>query len=186
MPFEIKTDKKALEKAQFLLQNCQNGFEKAVSRAINRSLVHSRNQASKLVRQDYTVEAPTVRETFKLKRATKTDLEGAFISKGPTLSANKFKFSPRDDTTGTNRRAVKLTIRKKNSFEVQRGFVYQERIYQRKGKERKPLKVLTGPAVPQMIRSDKVIKELSTQTQEMFEKRLLHEIGVVLQGLDKK
>ena len=186
MPFEIKTDKKALEKAQFLLQNCKNGFEKAVSRAINRSLTHSRSQASKLIRQDYTVKATTVRQTFKLKRASKTDLEGAFISKGPTLAAHNFKFSPGQDTTGAKRKAVKLTIRKDKRFEVKKGFVHQGKIFQRRGKERLPIKVLTGPAVPQMIRSDKVIKELSTQTQEMFEKRISHEIGVVLQGLDKK
>lgn len=186
MSFEINFDQNVLKKAQFLLQNCQNGFEKAVSRAINRSLVHSRNQASKLVRQNYTVKATTVRQTFKIKRASKIDLEGAFISKGPTLAAHNFKFSPGEDTTGTNRRAVKLTIRKDKRFEVKKGFVHQGKIFQRRGKERLPIKVLTGPAVPQMIGSENVIEELSTQTQETFEKRISHEIRVILQGLDKK
>lgn len=186
MSFDIKLEREALKKAQFLLQNCKNGFETAVSRAINRSLTLARTQASKLVREDYTVKARTVNKTYKLKKASKSNLEGTFLSKGPTLGAHEFKFTPKSDTTGAKRRAVKLTIRKDKEFSVQRGFVHQKRIYQRKGKERYPIKTLTGPAVPQMIGSETVMDKLSEQTQEAVEKRLSHEVEVVLKGFDKK
>ena len=58
-------------------------------------------------------------------------------------------------------------------------------IYVRTTKKRFPIKPLFGPAIPQMMGIDDVVKKLETVAQKRLDKRLDQEIRAVLMGYDK-
>ena len=56
-------------------------------------------------------------------------------------------------------------------------------VFEREGPERFPVRELYGPATPQMMYSDEeTMDKIEAQIVETYEKRISHEIDVVLNG----
>lgn len=184
----ITLDEKALKQAKALLKEMPNATPKAVVRAMNRTIQSVRTEASRQVRASYTVKANDFKQHVKIKKATPKDLEAQFsgTSLKQTMSLSHFKIQPRTDTTGNKRRPVKVTIKKGSPFKVEKGFVWNGNVYQREGRDRLPIKVMSGPTVPRMLNNDEIIQKLRVKAQETFIKRLEHEIYAQLEGLSKK
>lgn len=188
MSFKIDFDGNALLKAQEMLKNIPGGMQTATARAINRALQGARAAAVKAIRERYTVRATDIRETLKIKKATKSDLEGSLTSRGTKLdiNASHFKVRPRTDTTGNRQRKVVAEIVKGSPFEVQRGFIYNSQVFRREGRTRLPIAKQVGPAVPQMLEQDDVLQRTTEVISERFRERLEHETEVLLNDLTGK
>lgn len=188
MGFKIDFDGNALLQAQKMLKNIPGGMETATARAINRALQGARAVTVKAIRERYTVRATDIRETLRIKKATKSDLEGSLTSRGTKLdiNASHFKVRPRTDTTGNRQRKVVAELIKGSPFEVQRGFIYNTQVFRRAGRARLPIAKQVGPAVPQMLEQDDVLQRATEAISERFRERLEHETEVLLNNLDGK
>lgn len=183
--FTFKIDEKAIENAKLLLSRTPNGTQKAVSRAINRALNSMRTEATKGVRQHYYVQAKSVNETFKINRASQNNLSGSLISRGKRLRVDKFRVKPNRDTTGKNRTAVKIEIKKGSTFIAEKGFVHKSTVFQRIGPKRLPIKVVLGASVPQMLQNANVKDNVEKAGLNTFNKRINHEVKALLKGFSK-
>ena len=193
----LESNGESLDKAEKRLHGVKVGVEKAVMRAINRSLTSGRTELSRGIRETYTVKAADIKSTIRLKKATTSSLEGSIESEGQTLSLRHFKHSPSGvSTTGANRKQIRVTEMKGRTTKFKTGFLWvggwdtdKHSIYIRAGKKIRPrkgyhkgkkyevekIKKVFGPSVPQMAGNDGVRERVQTRVQEDFEKRLEHE-----------
>lgn len=163
-----------LEELTNKIMRLKNG-EKAIANAINRSLITMRKESSKAIRESYTAKASDIKKTIRLEKASKSNLEGTFYSSGTKISASHFKITPKTDTTGLNKKAVKVEIKKGSKYTVSRGFNWNSNLFRRKGNARLPIKKEMGPSVPQMLENEDVLDSITQKAHETLEKRLAHE-----------
>lgn len=183
--FSVKIDDKAIENAKLLLSQIPRGAESAISRAINRTMQGARTQIVRVVKERYTLKATDIRQTLSVVKSDKNTLTGEIKSRGTQLNASHFMHRPHGDTTGNKRRQVFVSFTKGKRFSVDRGFVWQGRIYKREGKKRLPIQSMYGPSVPQMIGSKESIERIERGMTDTFNKRIMHEIDVSLKGYGK-
>ena len=183
--FLVKIDDNAIKNAKLLLSQIPHGAETAMSRAINRTVQGARTQIVRVVKERYTLPATDIRQTLSVVKSDKKTLTGEIKSRGTQLNASRFMHKPHGDTTGKKRRQVFVSFTKGNRFSVDRGFVWQGRIYKREGVKRLPFKALQGPSVPQMIGNKENIEKIEQSMTETFNKRIMHEIDVSLKGYGK-
>lgn len=182
MSVSLEIDDKALTSAQKLLSNLSGAYEKAASRAINRTLTHVRSDAVKEVREEFTVKAKPLRDSVSIKRAKPQRLQGEFKSSGRSLGLMQFRVNPKTDTTGNRRRRVTAQVRKGEKFEVNKGFVFNRQVFRRVSKARLPVERQTGPSAPQMIGENEIFEKVSLNADEFLQKRLAQETRAILEG----
>ena len=182
MKLGLKLDEKSVLKAQEKLKDVQDGYEKACSRAINRTLQGMRKDAVQLTREEYTVKATPLRKSITIKRANAKNLNGTFISRGERLGLMHFNVRPQTDTTGNKRRKVRAEVKRGERFEVPRGFVWNRNVFQRVGRERLPIDRQTGRSAPEMMEDDAVFDSLADGANQKLKKRLAHETEAILRG----
>lgn len=180
---EIKSD--AIEKAQKYLAGVPKGFETAMSRSLNRALQEGRTAAVRETTKQYTVKARDVRPTFKMQRASRGNLEASLESKGGRLPLSTFTHRPTTDTTGANRRQVRVSVKKGGLKPLGQAFVHNGRILQRLGRTSYPVQQKFGPSIPSMLDNDEVVDKVVETMGKSVEKRLEHEVGRLLDGAVK-
>lgn len=185
MSIRLSLDAKQQARIAAALQNAPQAYEKVCARAINRTLTGMRTDAVKLSRETYTIKATPLRRSIKLQRARPNKLQGEFVSRGANLSLMAFKVRPQTDTTGKRRRPVKAEVYKGESFTVERGFVYNRKVFARAGKARTPLEFKTGPAAPEMIKDEIVMNELQERANARLRQRIEHESTAYLAGFGR-
>ena len=67
-------------------------------------------------------------------------------------------------------------------IKLEKGFVWNGNVFSRSGDERLPIIKQTGPTVPQLLNSEKILPQLQEHAQQSFEKRLSHEVDALLKG----
>lgn len=173
----------AMERAASLLSGVKNGYEVAVSRAMNRAAVSGRAAAVTTIREEYTIKASTVRRNFAISKASKGNLEAIVSSKGPNIPLVNYRVSPKTDTTGTKRKQVRVAVKKKGGLKpLGQSFVYRGRVLQRLGNARLPVREVYGPAIPLISGNNTVYENVEKTMREAFLKRLDHEVGYLLDG----
>lgn len=177
---EIKSD--AIEKAQKYLAGVPKGFETAMMRSLNRALYEGRTVAIRETTARYTVKASEVRPTFKMTTAHKKNLTASLESKGASLTLSTFAHSPKTDTTGANRKQIRVAVKKSGLKPLGQAFVHKGRIYQRLGSSSYPISQRYGPSVPSMLNNDEVVDKVVEKMGESVEKRLEHETWWILEG----
>ena len=172
----------SLKKAQVLLLHIPNGMAIATSRAFNRSLQQGRTAATREVGKRYTVRQKDVRPTFKMRRANKSNMEAELLSTGKRLPLTKFSYKPKQDTTGSNRKQVRVGVKKGGLKPLGASFVWNGKIMQRLGKESYPIQQKFGAAVPVMMNNNEITDRVTeTMTQSVI-RRLDHETQRLLEG----
>lgn len=180
---EIKSD--AIEKAQKYLAGVPKGFETAMSRSLNRALQEGRTAAIRETTARYTVKASEVRPTFKMTTAHKKNLTASLESKGASLTLSTFAHSPKTDTTGANRKQIRVAVKKSGLKPLGQAFVHNGRILQRLGRTSYPVQQKFGPSIPSMLDNDEVVDKVVETMGKSVEKRLEHEVGRLLDGAVK-
>ena len=200
--FEVKVSSDGLERAVERLQGIAGGVEKATARAVNRALASGRTELTRAIGESYTIRPREIRQTISLKKATLKSLGGELRTEGERLSLRLFKHSPaRGQTTGANRRQVRVTVKKGSGGALATGFLWdggwgtgKNAIFLRLGQKIRPdkgrhagkryqvhqLQKAIGPAVPQMAKNDGVRERVETSLEETFEKRFEHEVDFLL------
>ena len=165
-----------------MLREIPKGAEEAAARAFNRALLTGRAAATREVTKRYKVKAKDVRPTFAMKRASKSDLSAALISRGTALPLRSFAHKPTTDTTGNKRKPIRVTISNDKTTTLTTAFVWNRHIYGRLGERRLPIYKMVGPSVPGMLGSDNIVEEVQGVMEEAAEKRLEHEFGRLVEG----
>lgn len=168
------------KKAEELLWHIEDGYDAAVLRAMNRAAISGRAAAVATIRQEYTVKASTLRNAIELQKANKHDHEASVYVSGSALSLSNFKVRPTSDTTGKNRKQVRVQVKNDGGLKPLGHFIYRGHVFARLGSARLPFEVKAGPSVPSMANSEIVKKNVEQAMRETFVKRLDHEVLYIL------
>ena len=89
--FSINVNKADLLKVEKMMKGVKNGYATVVSGALNKILTGVRTDSVKEIQKDITPAAKVIRDTFKLKKASKMKLSAAVISTGKPLPLIHYK-----------------------------------------------------------------------------------------------
>lgn len=183
----VRLDESAVKKLTSYLEGMPKQAPVAIARAINRAIDSTKTEASRILKENYTIKASSVKQSLSVKKASKNELVAQFLSSAnsASLSMAHYKFSPNKETTGKAFKPVTVEIKKGSPFEVKNGFVWNGTVFRRTGKNRLPIEVKTGPTVPQLLSQEDAFEALQAKAEETFMKRLDHEVGVLLKGVTK-
>lgn len=169
------------------LRGIPKGYEKAVSRAMNRAATAGRAAAVATIRNEYTLKASTIRRHFTIEKASVGSLEALVIGKGAMLPLVQYKTRPKTDTTGNTRKPVRVQVKRKGGAKrLGSSFVFKGKILQRLGKKSLPVKEAYGPAIPLIASNDEISRNVRNVMQETFAERIDHEAGYAINEFTKK
>ena len=182
MKITVETEKNAVERANELLDGIPGGMQKAMSRALNRALQEGRTSATREVTRRYTVKAKEVRPTFKMHKASNSNLEADLSSTGANLPLSSFAHRPNADTTGARRKQIRVGVKKGGLKPLGQGFMWKGRVMQRIGQSRLPVEQKYGPAVPVILNNEEIVDNVTETMGAAVNKRLEHETNRILNG----
>lgn len=178
---------KGIRDVEALLKGVSGGAAPAMVRSINRALVSARKQASKEIRKDLNVKSGEAKDSFKLIRASKTNVTGklestgrplSFVGKGAlrfggTLTQKGFGFTIKK---GKGRKrfpgAFILAVRSKGKSDDRR-----ERMFIRTDKG---LKALYTTRVPDALENKEAMQPVLKYAEDQLQKNLAHEMDRLL------
>ena len=175
MKTELRVDKNALETAAQRLEGIPNGMNTALMRSFNRALLEGRTAATRAVAKQYTLRAKDVRPSFRMMRASHSDVSASLVSRGTRLPLETFAHRPRTDTTGNKRKEIRVSVRRGALKPLGQAFVHRGQILQRLGSTRLPVQKKFGPAIPSMLEDDQVADVVVETLSKSVDKRLEHE-----------
>lgn len=166
-------------------------FNKGVSRALNRTIMKVRTEASRSIRKNYKLPAKEVKKHTKLKRSRPNYLVAEIVYGGRPIPLKHFK--PRQTAKGVsvNITGTRKTIRSafiatmpsghigvyaRGKYGGSRGFVFRKNRVRTHGHDL-PITELMTTSVPIMAANNDVVKQVTQTANDMFPKRLEHELG---------
>ncbi|GKS14785.1 hypothetical protein YDYSY3_57850 [Paenibacillus chitinolyticus] len=171
----------------------------AVSRALNRTGQGVVTEATRKVREMYSIKAQEVKAAMRITLSSPQAGEVEVTAKGGSLPLTRFKVTPRQPTPGRRSRPVKAAVRLGQSKTVSRAFVARlgsghVGVYKRKfpgvtrarpknakgDRPELPIEELHAPAVPVMLGSREVVQHVIEETERRMTDRLDHEIGRIM------
>lgn len=156
--------------ADFTLKPIETVTLKAATSALNKLAARLVTAISRYLRTHYNIKKRDLDKNFSIDKATATNPTATIYVSGERLSLAQF--NPKQTSEGVQVMIVKgkpVTI--KHVFIGTKkvgalGSIGSEDVFQRKGKQRLPIKQITGPDVASLARS----QEVSTLIQETFNK----------------
>jgi hypothetical protein len=179
-----------LDHAMRALRALPEGVQRAAVPAMNRAILAGKTFGVRKMMATYATKRGNVARTVSMQRATRSSLFAGFSSRGARMPLTSFQVRP--GRPSTKRTQLSITVRKDSGGKgIARGFVNTTKtggrlsVFQREGAARYPIRMLFGPAVPQMLNEEGVREEIETRATEMLGKRFDHEIGRLLRGFGK-
>lgn len=184
----VTLDASQIDRAVETLRHLPGAAEQAMARAMNRAIEGARTTAAKEARAVYRVSSQDVKATMRLQRATPSRLEAEVKSTGPRTPL--YEFGPTPDRPGTGGRLpgvgmtrppLRVAVKRRGKGgTIDGAFVARLggklRVVQRLSAKRFPIRVLYGPAVPQMMGRQETIDRIERVAQARLDARLDHEI----------
>lgn len=174
-----KTKQAAVEAA---LSGVKNGAPRAMSRAINRAVAFGKTRSSKLVREEYTINAGAMKRATGTTKASVNRLVGIIDWKSRQKQMRNFQYRK-------TKKGISVAVKRAGGRKfIPRAFINNLHssggaILRRLGKERYPLKVLHGPSVPQMTGNVNVEPQIRKDVEDKLNERLKHEMNVLMRGI---
>lgn len=184
MNLKIDIDKKKLIEVEVKLGNLKHKAPQAIYRSLNRAANTAKSTAGKEAKNKYYIKSTEVKETISVVKANRTRLGAEVRSKGSTIPLDHFKYTPKSPRPHNPPKSLKVGVERGGLKELVGAFVTDingPKVFERVGKKRLPIKRLYGPSVPQMLKKQGIKETIETQAQEMFEKRLDHEVNRILE-----
>lgn len=164
-----------------------------IMRALNRASDSARTEVTKQAMENYFVPSGEVRKTIKITRATRDQLQAIITSKATRRELIAFKVSPKNPRHKNPPKVLKVAVKKEGGLkELLGAFVAKgvstgkPHVLKRTSEERYPIHIKYGPSVPEMIGTNLKNRGFKTliekKVQEIYERRLDHEIKRVLEG----
>jgi hypothetical protein len=171
-----------LDKAEGFLNAFGSRAKKAVTRSVNRTVAGVRTDVVKEVRQEYAVNAKTVRSALSVRKATRGSLEAFVDVAGTRLPLIRFAPRPSKPEARRPKAGVSVMVKKGQRKSVSHAFVARMKsghvgVFQRSGGTSLPIEEKYSLAVPQMVARDNVRAKLQENALARFEKNLDHEMG---------
>lgn len=168
----------------------------ALARALNRGLQSARAEALRIGRTAYTARPDDIFEQVRARRAGRSHLEATLEVRGrPGMSLIHFEATPNRPQRPGSRPAdgVRVRIRKDGSRKVARShkpggsksFIIRKPqggygVFVRHGQE---LEMLYGPSPVQALQRADSQERLVERAEDVFSRRLRHELDVLLSGI---
>jgi hypothetical protein len=168
----IKVDTSGLTAMADELQHLD--LKPAISRALNRAGDMATTQVGRTLAAETGTGVRQVRESISVSRATPADLTYEIAVSGRHIPLSEF--APRETRKGVSARpwGVRRTFGG--------AFIIGEDVVARQVRERLPLRRLYGPSLPVEAERGQSFKVALELAQEVFERRLQHEVGRALKG----
>lgn len=159
---------------------------KAAARALNRTAVTIRAEASREIRKVYNLKAAELRDELRLTRATARSLRAVVSAKGRRLTLMRFNAKQ-------NARGVAVTIKRGQRETIKSAFirpgtggnpvVFARGVYTRSkfpefvpGKPRKPITALKTLSIPVMFSQQAITQALERIAHATFARNFRHEL----------
>ena len=161
-----------------------------MSRASNRTITNVTKNMKSEVKKKYRIKSSDIGKTITTKRASVNQPFASVISTDRHPNLAKFKVSPNRPvkvlkSKKRSPKAYRAAVERTNSgiyltgenkpfiATMQNGFTG---LFQRKSVKSRRLKGVYGPAVPQMLKNDAVMRVINQEASEMMMKRVEAEI----------
>lgn len=171
---------------------------KAVTRALNTTIVQGQTQAAREISKEFRITSTKVRERLSIRRASargslrlEATLEAGRRGKGRSL--NLIQFVENKVSLAEGRRRAKSGIASQVRFQIKRSggkkvikgaFIANQgrTVFIREGKSRLPIKALSTIDVPQMFNSRRINTTIRTVMIQRFGTNFNRELRAVLRG----
>ena len=191
MSVNIQIDQALLDSAYQALRSIPGAFPRAVAAAANRTLETMRTDTARETKERYFVKSGDVRKTLTLRKARSGSLSGAMISRGSRKNISKYQITPRTPQAG-RRKGFKGAVKREGGLKPlpegtfmintpNAGYVLFTRI--RPGRSWRNIKHVHSPSIPQIIKNDETVDAVQAHAEEVFVKRLNHEVMRMLKLL---
>lgn len=157
------------------LKNSDKQLEKALYFAKNRALNTVKTELARCVPKRYDTKQKTIRDRTRVNKNT-----GEVSVTGSPIRLFKFRVTP----TSPRKQLVTASV-KRASKSLPNAFVQQMRngtigVFERVGKSRYPIRQLYSVSAPQMAGNEEVLEGAMERASIVFDERLSHEIGRLL------
>ena len=157
------------------LKNSDKQLEKALYFAKNRALNTVKTELARGVPKKYDTKQKTIRDRTRVNKNT-----GEVSVTGSPIRLFKFRVTP----TSPKRQLVTASV-KRASKSLPNAFVQQMRngtigVFERVRKSRYPIRQLYTVSAPQMAGNEEVLEGAMERASIVFDERLSHEIGRLL------
>jgi hypothetical protein len=175
-----------LDDAVKALRGLPDGVARAAAPALNRASLAAKTYGIRKMMATYATKRGNVASTVRMSRATRSNLVASFLSRGSRMPLSAFQVRPGRPTT--RKQPMSVMVRKDSGGKgISRGFVNTVKgsrlaVLQREGKGRYPVRMLFGPAVPQMLNEEGVREEIEERATHVLGLRFDHEITRLLRG----
>jgi len=199
--FDVEGAKEDIHEMQRLLQHIPKGAQKALTRAVNRTLTATRAEAVRQARGRYVVKAGTVRDALRVHKATYTRPDGYLSAHGRLQSLMRFKVTPNSPKSTQGKRLqsrsrVRLMVTKGKPAILRRAFVARMStgvgLFQwgnkktvkdyRTKTEGMTVKKLYSLSIPQMLQHKQVSEKITATAAERMKKELNRQVAYLLEG----
>lgn len=181
---DVSIEQASMARAYNLLRHINGGFPRTVAAAVNRTLESMKTETVRETQEKYFVKPGEIRKTLKLRKASAGNFQGTMFSKGGRRKLSNYQLTPRRPQTGRKnvfqgavKRAGGLKTLPEDTFMMNTpnaGYVLFRRV--RPGRRWQNITHVHSPAIPQIIKNKETVLTVEKKTQEVFERRLNHEV----------
>ena len=144
-------------------------------------------------RAEYYMKREFILKTLTIDKAHKGKLSAFIRSKGEAIPLSEFKTNPTKPSPG-RRLPIKVRVRRNGGAKPLTGkekgapkafiatFNGEKAVVERVSKGRGPLETLFGPAVPSVMKNEKVMSGVKEEAQKRLAQRLDHHIEHLLKN----
>lgn len=182
----ITIDANTISEVEQQLGQFKSKAPTVIARALNRAAANAKTNAGKKVRETYIVKTSDIKNSINISKATKSSLGAKVVSRGERLGLHKFKVSPKAPRPKNPPNALKAAVKKGSGKQILHAFVADingAKVFERTSSARLPIRMLYGPAIPQMLGNVSVKNYIETEASNVFNQRLEHEVNNILEGV---
>lgn len=188
----IEISEQQVDRVYMLLRGMYNGRGPTVAlrNAINRGMITARSESAKAISETYRIKQKDFKAETKIKvfRSNQSVIEAGFIYAGNVIPLIKFQINPPKPVSGRRRKYTRVSVMKENgATELVDAYVanlgrYGDGVFERLTSKRESSQQLYGPSAAHMAGNESIYERVSEKAQEMFDERVEHEIGRILNG----
>lgn len=161
------------------IQEAIDSFDKPIDRkqiasAINETAKRIQPVAVSAVLSSYTINQDSISKKFYFKKATQGSLVAEINARSERFNFGSFDFSGGIGPSGKVKPKIKIKIKSGSSPEIlNRAFLWNGLIIERKGRKRYRLKDLQSVSLPQMLNNVRVKSKIQAFSEKTLDRNLV-------------
>ena len=173
-----------IREAQYTLSRSPKELERARKYAMQKALQVMRTEAVRDLQTRYYVKGSEVRKSIMLIGGSSS---GQFISRGKRKNIASYHVTP--SKPGKKRKRLFGAVRKDGLKSLGNAFLMRSKsgskylVMARSGSERYPIKAITGPAIPEIMKNEQTLEQITKSggeaLQKEFRRQALRLMGVM-------